>query len=94
MHYIKDHPVTIDFSVIRAICGKLQIKLNEFEGIVNNPDNTLKLAVEAFNRGAKLEGKEPLNEPQVEEILNKAYSEFIVVFTECVLEMFTPAKKN
>ncbi len=99
MHYIKykeqDLPVTVDFAVIKTICAKLNLKLSQFEQIVDSPEQTEKLFFEGLKRGHKLEGKEMLiAEKDVEDILSASYADFLQIFNKSVLEMFTPSKKN
>ena len=95
MHYIKEHPFTIDFAVIKVICNKLNLKISEIEKVIDSPDNTLKFAFEAFKRGAKIEGSDfKLTESDVEELLNESYGDFIYAFNADVLKMFSPSKKE
>ena len=100
MHFVKykdqDLPVQIDFSVIKAVCSRLNIQLSNFEQVVNNPEQFETVVFEALKRGHKLDGKEfKLTAPEVEEILNECFADFLQVFTECVLKIFTPnSKKN
>ncbi len=98
MHYIESKqqqlPIVIDFAVIKIICAKLNLKISDFEQIVNNPTNTEILFFEALKRGHKLEGKEILvKESECEDILSESYPEFLKIFNDDILKMFTSKKK-
>ncbi|SKC53478.1 hypothetical protein [Ohtaekwangia koreensis] len=101
MHYIKfkeqELPIAIDFAVIKNTSAKLKITLQEFETAINDMEKTEVIAFEALKRGHKLENI-PFNikETDVEDILSEEqnYANFLHIFTQSVLKMFTPSKKN
>src|SRR5579864_8168795 len=98
MYYIdfkgQQLPVIIDFAVIKTVCNKLNLKMSDFEQIVNSPANTEIIFFESLKRGHKLEGKELLfKESDCEDILSESYADFLKIFNECVVKMFT-GKKN
>ena len=92
---VNELPIMVDFATIKTITNKLNIKLSEFEKIVDDLSATEKLVFEALKRGHKLDGKELLiKESEVEDILSESYADFLQIFNKCVLQMFTPTKKN
>lgn len=103
MHFIKfneqELPLTIDFSVVKNACSKLDVKLSGFESVIENPDQTLVVFGEALKRGHKLEGKPfEKTDEEIENILSSdgVYGSFLKAFGECVLKMFAApdAKKK
>jgi hypothetical protein len=101
MQYLKfnnqELPVVIDFSVIKNTSSKLKLSLQEFESAISDMEKTEVIAFEAFRRGHKLENI-PFNlkETDVEDILSyeQNYADFLHIFSQSVLKMFTPSKKN
>lgn len=94
MHYLyyKDQelPIQIDFAVIKVVCSKLGLKLSQFEQAIDNPEQTEVVVLEALKRGHKLEGKTfEYKDSEIEDILSVNYGEFLKVFSECVLAMFS-----
>lgn len=101
MNYLKynnqELPLAIDFAVIKNVSAKLDISLQEFDSAINDMAKTEVIAYEAFKRGHKLENI-PFNikETDIEDILSEGsnYADFLRIFSESVLKMFTPSKKN
>lgn len=101
MHYIRfneqELPVAIDFAVIKNTSAKLKLTLQEFEAAINDMEKTEVIAYESLKRGHKLENI-PFNikETDIEDILSQEsnYADFLRIFSESVLKMFTPSKKN
>jgi len=101
MNYIKynnqELPIAVDFAVIKNTSAKLKINLQEFEQAINDMEKTEVIAFEALKRGHKLDGKEfRITESDVEDILSQEsnYADFLNIFSQSVLKMFTPSKKN
>jgi hypothetical protein len=105
MHFIQykeaSLPIQIDFAVINRACSKLNITLKDFEQTVNVPSHTKIVFFEALRRGHQLDGKVfNSTEDEAEEILSYEhnYGEFIKIFSDCVVNMFTSnqvdSKKN
>jgi len=99
MYYISFNeqqlPIQIDFACIKNVCNKLNLKISEIELIVNSPANTEVLCFEALKRGHKLDSKELLiKESECEDVLSESYADFLKIFNDSVLKMFTGTKKN
>jgi hypothetical protein len=99
MHFIKykehEYPIQIDFSVIKAVCSRLGIRLLDFEQVVNDPSQCEVVAYESLKRGHKLDGKEfKLSQEDAEEMLSESFADFLQIFTLCVLKIFTPSDKS
>jgi len=99
MNYLKykekELPIKIDFGTIKNTSAKLNLKLSQFELVLDNLDYTSVLFFESLKRGFKLEGKVfDISEAEAEEILAENYADFLMIVSQEVLKVFTPKSKQ
>lgn len=93
----KQYPVVIDFYVLKIVSKKYSLKLSEIQGVLDDLDRLESLVFESLKRGAqKTDVVFDVKESDIGDILSNknALGDFIKIFTESILDTFTPSKKN
>jgi hypothetical protein len=89
----KQIPCSVDFSTIKQFQKLYNIKLSEFETVVENLDMTEKLCQIAIKRGCQREGIDDMS-AHAEDILCEANAEFLLIFNAALFKLFNVKDKK
>lgn len=93
----KQYPVLIDFFVLKMVSKKYSLKLSEIQSVVDDLDKLEYLVFESLRRGAqKANLPFEVKESDVTDILSNknVLGDFVKIFTQSIVDTFTPSKKN
>ncbi len=101
MNYIKYNknnkevllPIVVNFAALRKFQTQTKVQYNDIEAIIADLDLLENMFWYSLESGAKASGEQlKINREECEDVLNECFGDFIKIFMEDVVKIFTPAQ--